>query len=124
MSIALVAVGNEFIVTHVDAQGEQTALSLSEADVLSLAQSAESFRDHIVARHTPSGGGHPPVVTIPIARVGLNHTLLESDLLLSLFQTSGKEHLFSLPQQVAATLPEAVSNYLSAMNRTDDAVKH
>jgi hypothetical protein len=124
MSITLVAVKDEFIFTHIGEYGAKTILTLSETDVLSLAQSAENFQDHIVSRHTPKGGGRPPVVTLPVDRVGLNHTLLESHLLISMFQASGREHIFSLPRHVAEALPAAISEYLATMAKPDAQPKH
>ena len=124
MSIALVAVGDEFIFTHIGDQNTPTVLSLSEQDVLSLAQSAESFRDHILAKHTPKGGGLPPSVNLPVSHVGLNHTILEGDLVLSLFQASGREHRFSMPRRVAEALPRAISDYLATMGEPDTKPKH
>lgn len=124
MPIDIVAAGTEFILTHIGEDGSQTNLPLSDADVLSLARSAESFRDHILAKHTPKGGGLLPSVNLLVSRIGLNHTILQGDLVISLFQANGREHRFSVPRDVAETMPEAISKYLAAMGRQDGQLKN
>jgi hypothetical protein len=50
--------GEDFILRRTNAAGRTVSMTLSEDNVLTLAQSAQRLQDHILVRRSRSGAGH------------------------------------------------------------------
>ena len=105
-SISLEPKGQDFVLTRTDADGNQESIMLAENDVLTLAQSAQRLKDHILERRTPKGSGVATGILTAVSRVALNVDIHQTEVLLTLFDRHGAQAAFSLPLAVAKPLSE------------------
>jgi hypothetical protein len=110
--LELIQQGEEFILRRTTEMGTSRFI-LSEDDVLTLAQSAEELRQHIVAKHTPVGAQGHPVVATPAPQAALNYDALHGDILLDLIQPNGRKHHFALPLGTAKALHERLGRWIA-----------
>ena len=99
------------------AEGTQAEITLSEANVIVLAQSAQRLKDQILARHTPKGAGVSPLISVPVARIRLNTDLHLSEILLGMIDGAGAEMTFALPPEVARALAERLPVRLAEIEK-------
>jgi imidazole glycerol phosphate synthase subunit HisF len=103
-NISLDEVGINFILRSIDAAGNVNSLALSEDDILTLAQSAQKLRDHILARRSRSGAiAH---AMTPVAQIELGVDLHATEILLTMIDRNGARLGFSLPHEVARPLAD------------------
>ena len=77
-----------FLLRRTQTNGHVTEIELSENNILTLAQSAQTLRDHILAKHSPAGAEGKPIVATPAPKVRLNFDPLHGEILLSLVEPS------------------------------------
>jgi hypothetical protein len=105
--------GDDFILRHTAADGKTRSLSLSDNDVLSLAQSAPVLRDRILAKRNPAGGGFSAVYATPVVQIGLAPDALGENILLTMVAPSGAQVTFGLPRHIAQHLAERLPDHLA-----------
>lgn len=119
--LSLDPIGDDFVLRKIMPDGTAATITLSEADVLTLAQSAQSLRDHILARRSREGAAHSPVAVTPVVQVGLDDGSLGETIHLTLIAPSGSRASFELPLEIAGLLaqrlPERLAR-LKAMSQT------
>jgi hypothetical protein len=103
-----------FLLRRTQTNGHVTEIELSENNILTLAQSAQTLRDHILAKHSPAGAEGQPIVATPAPKVRLNFDPLHGEILLSLVEPSGFEHPFALPVNTANSLLEELPRWIAA----------
>jgi hypothetical protein len=114
--------GDGFVLRRTDAAGKSRSLTLSDNDVLQLAQAALSLRGHILAKRSPAGGSHPAVMATSVARLRLGVDALAEDVLLTLIAPSGVPVGFALSDEVAQLLvdhlPTEIAKLRAAKTKT------
>jgi len=96
--------GKDFVLKRTSESGETVEIILSAMDVLTLAQSAQRLKDHILAQQSRSGVSMG--VHMPVAQVSLNTDIHVHEILLGLIDGNGAEQRFALPLEVAKPLAE------------------
>ncbi len=115
-SLSLDERGQGFVLRRVDDKGRSSEITLSEANVLTLAESAERMRDSVLARYRRTGSEHPPVSVLLVDHVELNLDALSTSLQLTLVCPNGwRSPCFALPSLVARSLYQSLPEYLSKL---------
>jgi hypothetical protein len=104
-----------YVLRRVTVDGEVTAITLSEADVLTLVQSAPSLRQEILSRYTPKGANHAAVAVTEAVQIELAPDSLGEKILLTPIAPSGSRITFAIPTEIAAALAERLSVHLAQM---------
>jgi hypothetical protein len=107
--------GDDFVLHRKAEDGTVTTMKLSATDVLTLAQSAQSLRDHILAKHSREGAEHSPVAVTPVAQVGLDDGSLGETIHLTMIGPSGSRAIFELPLQIADLLMQRLPPRLARL---------
>ena len=107
--------GDDFILRRTSAAGKTMGMTLSDEDVLTLAQSAPLFRDRILSKRTPEAGAISAVFVTPVERAHLTVDILENNVLLTMIAPSGASIGFSLPEEIARLLVERMPVYLAQL---------
>lgn len=115
MAIKLDPKGSDFILTRYDDKGTESTISLSELDVLTLAQSAQALQLEILRRHDPRGDSHLAVVATDVAQIELTPESLGQAILASLIARDGSRTTFAIPEQIVALLVDRLPIYLAEM---------
>ena len=102
----LIEDGGDFRLSVTDETGNTTSVRLTPHQVLTLAQSAPSFRERILAPHNPSGGAVQAVVATPVVQIGLNQDSLGEEILLTLIAPNGARATYAIPLHIAEHLVE------------------
>jgi hypothetical protein len=113
VSIILDHASAGFVLRRIDASGTPAEITLSDEDVLSLAQSAQLLRDRILSKLTPEGGAVSAAYSTPVAQIGLAPDVLGENILLTMVAPSGAQVTFSLPPHIAQILAERVPVHLA-----------
>jgi hypothetical protein len=92
-----------FVLRRTGADGK-TSFTLSDDDVLQLAQASLSMRGRILEKRSPPGGSHSAMMATPVARLRLGVDALAEDVLMTLVSPSGAPMGFSLSEEVAQLL--------------------
>src|SRR5258708_34156406 len=107
-SLQLEPNGDRFTLRRTDVAGNVTTIDLSEDNILTLARSAQSLTDHILAKRSRSEVA--AVNVTEVARIGLNHDSHSTELPLSLFHPHAHEMTFvsapAFAHQLADRLPD------------------
>src|SRR5258708_40236078 len=109
-SLQLEPNGDRFTLRRTDVAGNVTTIDLSEDNILTLARSAQSLTDHILAKRSRSEVA--AVNVTEVARIGLNHDLHSTELHLSLFDRHGAEMTFSLSPEFAQHLADRLPGWI------------
>jgi hypothetical protein len=105
----------DFVLRRTTENGNTRSITLSRDDVLTLAQSTQRLRDHILAQHSPAGGTISMVAVTPVVQTGLNVDVLSGDVFLTMVSSSGAQATFSFPQDIARNLADRISARLAQM---------
>ena len=92
-------------------------LKLTGADVLVIAQSAQTLKARILERLQPPGGMHGAVFSTPVEGMNLSETSLADALLLTLRAPNGAETTYTLEPELAAQLAERLAARLSILGK-------
>jgi hypothetical protein len=103
-SLLLEPRGKEFVLTRVDDRGSRTAMVLSEEDIMVLGQSAQRFRDVVLARQSRAGA--IAVVLTPVAKVALDLDVHKTEIHMAMIDPNGTALWFLLPSDIARQLVE------------------
>ena len=118
MSIKLDHAGNDFVLSRKADDGSISTIELSEADILTLAQSAQALQLEILRRHDPQGVGHLAVAVTELAQIELHAESLGEAILMTLIARNGNRLTYAMPLQLAqnllARLPTFVSRLMAA----------
>jgi hypothetical protein len=102
-----------FVLHRTTSDGKTESLFLSDIDVLSLAQSAPVFRERILAKRNPTGGGVSAVYSTPVVQVGLAPSALGENVLLTMVAPSGAQVSFELPPNIVQILIDRLPAHLA-----------
>lgn len=91
-------------------------MTLSDDDVLALAQSAPAFRDRILAKLHPAGGEYSAVYATPVVQIGLAPDALGENILLTMVAPSGAQVTFGLPPHIVGHLVERLPAHLAKVS--------
>lgn len=106
--------GDGFVLTKIDPQGQASTMHLTDEEVLILAQSAPKMQDRVIAKHTPVGGGRPPVSVVPVGQLSLNTDAHHTEIHMQFLTPSGsKSQIFGLPAEAAKSLLEALPKWIA-----------
>jgi hypothetical protein len=105
--------GNDFIMRRTTANGRTAGITLSDDDVLTLAQSAPLLRNRILSKRTPGGGSVSAVFVTPVVQIHLTVDVLEENILLTMIDRSGAQTAFSLPDDIARHIAERIPEHLA-----------
>jgi hypothetical protein len=111
--LTLAPSGDNFILRRTTANGRTVGMTLSDDDVLTLAQSAPAFRDRILSKRTPAGGKYSAVYATPVVQIGLAPDALGENILLTLVAPSGAQVTFGLPPHIVGHLVEHLPVHLA-----------
>ena len=98
--------GDDFLLKRVDGAGQETSIILSPDDVLTLAQSVQKMRQAVHAKRTPQVAAHPGVLATPVAQVGLDSDVHQTEVLMQMIGRNGSRLWFALPLEVAKPVSE------------------
>ena len=98
--------GNDFILSVTDEDGTVSQVRLTEAQMMTLSQSAPAFRERIVLRRSPEGGNVSAVVVTPISQIGVQPDSLGTSVLLTLQSTTQGRMVYALSPQIARLILE------------------
>lgn len=84
---------------------DEQEVILSENDILSLAQTAQTLRGHILAKHSHGSGATARYVS-NVSEVVLNVDLHKSHVYLEVIDEAGLSMAYALPAQVARMLSD------------------
>jgi hypothetical protein len=108
--------GDNFILRRTTANGRTVGMTLSDGDVLTLAQSAPVFRDRILSKRNPAGGEYSAVYATPVVQIGLAPDALRENVLLTLVAPSGAQVTFELPPHIVDHLVERLPVHLAKVS--------
>jgi hypothetical protein len=91
------------------------SITLSDADILTLAQSAPLLRDHVLSKH--SRGGVNARSSTPVAQAVLNTDLHRTEILLEMIDQYGTRVGFVLPLDVARPLSERLPHRVAEIEQ-------
>lgn len=114
--------GNDFLLRKVAADGTATAIKLSDADILTLAQSALILRSHVLAKRSREGAD--AVMLTPAARIELNTDLHNSEIHLAMIDRHGASAWFSLSLELARLLRDGLPPRVSEIEKSRARLKH
>jgi hypothetical protein len=89
--------GDDFVLSVTGEDGTVSSLRLTEAQVMTLSQSAPAFRDKIVLRRSPESAGVSAVVVTLVSHVGIQPDSLKETVLLTLQSSNRGRLTFGLP---------------------------
>lgn len=112
-SLSLDPSGDGFILRRTTGDGKTESLSLSDIDVLSLAQSAPVFRERILAKRNPAGGSVAATYATPVVQVGLAPSSLGENVILTMVAPSGAQVSFEIPPNVVEILVNRLPAHLA-----------
>ena len=104
MTLSVDPKGNDFVLRRTDSNGTVAEIDLSDEDVLSLSQSAQLLRNHILSKRSPAGGTVSAAFVTSVVQVGLAPDLLGENVLLTMVASSGAQVTFSLPLYIVDIL--------------------
>jgi hypothetical protein len=110
--------GDDFVLRKIMPDGTTAAMKLSEADLLTLAQSSLSLREQVLSRRNPKGAEHSLVAAAEVVQIGLNQDSLGEAILLTLISPSGSQTTFAIPPLIANLLVERLPVHLAKMAET------
>jgi hypothetical protein len=118
LAIKIEPVGNDFLLTRRDTGGNETVITLSEADILSLALSAQALQLEILRRRDPRSEGPLAVPAAELVHIELHHESLGESLLMTAVDKNGNRLTYAMPLQLAqnllARLPAFVARLMTA----------
>jgi|SRR5262249_34640946 len=91
--------GDHYILTNETG----ASITISDQDVLTLAQSAQRLKDHVLAKYS-RGEGATAVVATEVVQVAVNTNLHQTHLQLGMIDPAGARTRFALPLDVAKEL--------------------
>jgi hypothetical protein len=103
VTLSLEPQANGFLLTQSETG---TSMTISENDILALAQSLPALRDLALARRSPRGDFVSAVVMTPVTRIGLNTDIHKTEIQLLMFDRHGARVGFALAPDVARPLAE------------------
>jgi hypothetical protein len=110
--------GDDFILSVTGTEGGVSKVRLTEAQVLTLIQSAPAFRDRIVLRRSPEGADVSAVVVTPVSHIGVQPDSLGESVLITFQSTTRGRLTFALDprgvQILLEHLPAALAEIVSA----------
>src|SRR5689334_6164267 len=109
MPISLEPHGDSLALTGDTEDGKKATIVLSEADVMTLAQSAPRLTQLIAERYNRPEAGFSASAATQVARIRLNTDLHKSEILLGLIDGRGAETTFALSPEVAQPLAERLA---------------
>jgi hypothetical protein len=108
--------GDGFMLRRTDDAGHVTEIELSADNVLTLARSAQSLTDQILAKQSRSGAD--AVNVTEVARIGLNHDLHATEIHLSFFDRHGAQMIFALLPQFAQHLVDRLPGWIDKISQS------
>jgi hypothetical protein len=96
--------GDDFILRRTSTNGKTVSVTLSNDDIITLAQSIPSLRDRILAGHNLTRGAISAVVMTEVTQVVLNTDLHRSEIHLTMIDRHGAQVGFALPLKIARPL--------------------
>jgi hypothetical protein len=115
MSVQLHPDGSNYVLTHRDDSGVENKITLSNVDVLTLAQSAQSLQLEILKRLDPKGGDHLAVFVTDVAQFSLSLESLGHAILTTLIAPNGTRLTYAIPEQLADRLIQQLSAQLAQL---------
>jgi hypothetical protein len=107
-----------FVLKQTHSDGTVIAMRLSDEDLMSLAQSAPTFAQKALSKHTlPDESGMSPVIVTEVVRVGLHGDALGENILLTLFAPSGANQTYALSDDIVDALGNRLPAYLVEMRQ-------
>jgi hypothetical protein len=91
--------GDHYILTNETG----ASITISDQDLLTLSQSAQRLKDHVLAKYS-RGGGATAVPVTEVAQVAVNTDLHQTHLQLGMMDPAGVLTWFALPLDVAKEL--------------------
>ncbi len=107
--------GDDYVLTRTQPDGTTTNIILSPRDVMTLAQSAPLFRERVLSRLYPPGGGASPVFATVAEQVRVAPDALGEAILLTLIAPNGAGVTFEIPAPLAQELAERIPVRLAEM---------
>jgi hypothetical protein len=98
--------GEHYVLSNV-VGGKVQTMTLTAADVLTICRSALQLQDRILG--SQSRAGAVPHVSVPVARIELDHTVHEDEIVLRLDDRNGSPSRFLLTLQLAADLAQGLA---------------
>ena len=98
--------GDDFILSVTGTDGTVSNVRLTEAQMLTLSQSAPAFRERIVLRRSPEGADFSAVVVTPVSHVGIQSDSLGISVLLTLPSATQGRMVYALSPQIARLILE------------------
>lgn len=110
---------DDFILGAFDKNGKPQKIRLSEAQMLTLCQSAPAYRDRIVKRHSPEAGDVSAVVVTPVSHIGVQPDSLKTSVLLTLQSETKGRLTFSLEPRGVQLLLEHLPRCLNEISQSE-----
>ncbi len=115
-TISLDEDGDNFVLTRTQPDGTTTSITLSPQNVMTLAQSAPLFRERVLSRIYPLGGGVSPVFATVTAQARVAPDALGEAILLTLIAPNGAGVTFEIAPSLARELAERIPVHLAEMD--------
>jgi hypothetical protein len=99
--------------------GVSSEFTMSFAEVMGFMDTIASWKNRHLQHLQVGSGQVQPVVATPIARFGIGHNALKTDVLLSFAAPAGGQTMFSIPQVLAEQLAAELPQVLIAMSEEE-----
>jgi hypothetical protein len=105
--------GDNFLLRQVTTEGTAVSMTLSDSDVLKLAQSARTLRHHVLAKRSREGA--EAVALTPVAQIELNTDLHDSEIHLAMIDGHGAKEGFLLTLDLAQSLLHRLPTFVARL---------
>ena len=116
LGISLVEQDNGFILRRKLANGEITALNLTQEEFWGLREAIGLLSRRIIAQRQTAAPGIKPMIAYPIAHVRVLPDAMRATVLLTVADPSGQQMTLEFPPHVAKFIADQVPNVLSEMS--------
>jgi hypothetical protein len=111
--LSLVEAGDDFALRRTDQNGSVTTITLSETDIITLAQSVPAMQQQILSRHVPKGFDYSPIAATEACQIELHEEILGEAILLTMISQSGSRATFAVNPQLAHSLVTRLPVFLA-----------
>jgi hypothetical protein len=121
LGFSLVQEDTDFILYHKQANGDISAINLSEEEFWKLRGAINSWSRRILSERQPASTGILPIIAQPVAQVRVLPDAIQATILLTVSTPSGEQLTLELPPHVAKYIADEVPGILREIGT---ATKH